>query len=320
MPLRKRRLFSFENMTLVFAMISIGLNIIFAIVKIVFSFIISNYFFLISGIFTACLILAKFVCVKGIKENNKKFKTKNLIISIIVLLAGIIYIVYSLRLILYKDYNLYNYPMYMGILISLISFIEVGLAISGLIQVKKYDHFYRDIKIIAFISSLTALVLSMSAILSFTTDIKETKIYVGYFGVVVGGITSLLALLIYFIPRYSIYDREHNVFKIVDKEKSKKYFYDTNILEIPLSQSILFKRYVYRGYLKEDILDGHIEIIGGLFNKLNVFFKILFIIFYPIIFIPHMFLYMLYILRTYNIPKRLEVIMNKNGLEKIENI
>ena len=121
MPLRKRRLFSFENMTLVFAMISIGLNIIFAIVKIVFSFIISNYFFLISGIFTACLILAKFVCVKGIKENNKKFKTKNLIISIIVLLAGIIYIVYSLRLILYKDYNLYNYPMYMGILISLIA-------------------------------------------------------------------------------------------------------------------------------------------------------------------------------------------------------
>ena len=205
----------------------------------------------------------------------------------------------------------------MGIIIALISFIEVGLAISGLIQVKKYDHFYRDLKMIAFISSLTALVLTMSAILSFTTNIEETKKYVGLFGVVVGGITSLFALLIFFIPRYSIYDREHNTFKIVDQEKAKIYFTDTNILEIPLSQSVLFKRYVYRGYLKEDILDGYIEILGGLFNRLNIYLKIIFIILYPIIFIPHMFLFALYIIRTYNIPKRLEVLMNKNGLEKI---
>ena len=316
---KKKNFFEFESMTIFFSKVSIVSNLFFAAIKIIFAFIVTNYFILISGVFNVLIFIATLICLKGIKEHNNKFKTRNLLVAIIVFLAGIMYILYSLRLIIYNNYIPYNFPIFMTIVIVPISFIEVILAIIGLINVKNHDHFYRNIKMVKFVTSLTAIVLAMGALLTIHSDINQTKIYIGIFGLVVGAITWLMSLLILFIPKYSIYDREHNVFVIEDLEKSKIYFSYTNILEIPLSESVIFKRYVYRAYLKEDIVDGHIEIIGGLFSKIDISLKILIIIFYPIIFIPHLFFYILYVTRTFNIPKRLEQIMKKNGFKKIDN-
>ena len=310
----------YEKRIKLFALLSLFTNIIMCIAKFIAAAIFKNYFLLVAGMFNIFVFLAKGECLLGLKYNTKSFKFRNTFIFIFVLTAGIVYTIYSARLIIYEDYVTYNFSMELGILIALVSFIELGVSINGLIKVKKYGHFYRDIKIINFITALTALVLTEAAITSFVnTGIHNTKQNNGIFGMIVGIFTIIMSIYIYFAPVISIIDREHNRYKIVDENKAKVYFNESNILELPLSFTKIFKKYVYIAYLKDNIADGHIELKKDLFQRSNIEIKILLIIFFPLYMIPFFFFHFLYFLRTMNIPKKLDKLMEEHGFAKINN-
>ena len=311
---------TFEKRVKYFSLVSLVFTIIVAIAKFIAAFVFRNYFLGIAGLFSIFIFLSKGECLLGLFFKNRSFKFRNILIFLFLLIAGVIYTAYSFRLILYEDYVIYNYSMRLGLLISLVSFIEITFAIIGLFRVKKYGHYYRDIKIISFITALTALVLTEAAILSFTmTDIEKIKLNNGIFGVVVGIITIILSIFIFFAPKISIIDREHNMYKVVDEEKSKIYFDTNNLLELPLSFSHIFKRYVFKAYCKNGIVDGHISRTPDLFMKSNIYLKIFFIIFLPIYFIPLILLRLIYFFRTMNIPKKLDKKMEEHGFIKINN-
>ena len=311
---------NFEKRIKLFSVISLFSNLIICIIKFIGAFIFKNYFLAVAGFFNIFIILAKGECLLGLTTNKRSFKFRNIFIFIFVLTAGIVYTAYSSRLIIIEDYSMYQYTFGLALMIALISFIEVGLAIYGLFKVKKYGHFYRDIKIINFITALTALVLTEAAITSFANlKIENTKLNNGIFGMIVGIITIILAVYIFFAPTISIIDREHNRYKIVDMDKAKIYFNESNILELPLSFSTIFKRYVFIAYLRDDIVDGHITLTKSFFQKSNIYIKIIFIIFFPIIMIPLFVIKLIYFIKTINIPKKLDRIMETHGCVKIKN-
>ena len=279
-----------------------------------------NYFLVAAGLFNIFVFLSKGECLLGLTFNNRSFKFRNFLIFIFVLTAGIVYTVYSTRLIIYEDYNTYNFTINLGILIALVSFIELGVAIYGLIKVKKYGHFYRDIKIINFITALTALVLTFAAITSFyNAGIENIKLYNGIFGMIVGIFTIIMSIYIFFAPVISIIDREHNKYQIVDPIKTQIYFNESNILELPLSFTAIFKKYVFVAYLRDDIVDGHIELKNDLFQRSNINIKVLLILLSPLYIIPLLFLRFLYFIQTINIPKKLDILMEEHGFKKISN-
>ena len=310
----------YEKRTKLFALLSLFTNVFMCIAKIIAAFIFKNYFLFVAGTFNAFVFLAKGECLLGLKYKNRSFKFRNTLIFLFVLIAGVVYTIYSARLIIVEEYEMYNFSMKLGILIALVSFIELGVAIYGLIKVTKYGHFYRDIKIINFITALTALVLTEAAITTFAnTGIFNVKQNNGIFGMLVGIFTIIMSIFIFFAPVISIIDREHNKYEIVDYEKSRIYFNDSNILELPLSFSYIFRRYVFKAYLKDGIVEGHIELTNNLFQKSNLYIKVLLIIFFPIYMIPLLFLRIIYFFGTINIPKKLDKLMVGHGFKKIDN-
>lgn len=311
---------SFEKRVKIFSIISLFSNVIICIAKFIAAAIFNNYFLIVAGFFNIFIFLSKGECLLGLMNNNRSFKFRNTLIFLFVLTAGIVYTVYSARLVIYNDYATYNFSMELGILIALVSFIELIVAIYGLFRVKKYGHFYRDIKIINFITALTAIVLTEAAITSFANaGIENTKQNNGIFGMIVGIFTIVMSIYIFFAPVISVIDREHRCYKVVDEEKTKIYFNESNILELPLSFTKIFNKYVFKAYLKNGKVDGHIELTSGFFKRSNIYVKVFLIIFFPIYMIPLAFARLFYFFRTINIPKKLDKIMEAHGFEKISN-
>ena len=171
-----------------------------------------------------------------------------------------------------------------------------------------------------FLFVFTALVLTFAAITSFyNAGIENIKLYNGIFGMIVGIFTIIMSIYIFFAPVISIIDREHNKYQIVDPIKTQIYFNESNILELPLSFTAIFKKYVFVAYLRDDIVDGHIELKNDLFQRSNINIKVLLILLSPLYIIPLLFLRFLYFIQTINIPKKLDILMEEHGFKKISN-
>ena len=307
----------FTKRTKIFAFISLFINLFLGIGKFVGAFLFHNYFLFAAALFNIFILLSKGECLLGLVSKRRSFKIRNFLIFIFVLTAGIIYLVYSLRLVIHEDYKTYKFTTDLAVLIVIVSFVELIVATVGLFRVTKYGHFYRDIKIINFISALTAIVLGEAAFASFATGTRITQLNNGIFGMIVGIITIILSIYIFFAPVLSIIDREHNVYKMIDKDKAKIYFNESNILELPLSFSTIFRRYIFIAYLKDGIVDGHIQLTKNIYQRANPYVKIILIIFLPIYILPIIILRIVYLFRTINIPKKLDKTMVAHGFIKI---
>lgn len=79
--------------------------------------------------------LAKLVCYIGLMNSDIDFKKRNLIVSILVFASGLEYFIYMLNVYL-GNFNLSSYETSIALIIALVSFIEIGVAISGLIRLK----------------------------------------------------------------------------------------------------------------------------------------------------------------------------------------
>lgn len=273
----------------------------------------NDYILAVIGIYNLLLLLAKLQCVLGIRKKGT-FSSRNTAVAILLFLAGLLYLLYSIRMILF-DVKSPEYSMFISIMIAFVSFVELGVAIFGLVQTKQKGHFYRDIKIINMVSALTAIMTTQIALLA-ASESTMGATYNGYTGMGIGIATVLLAIYIYFAPTISLVDREHNRFLLCRAEQNREIDMQEKTVKISLCKSRFYGGYYYEAEITENVVDGYIKKAPGFFGKLHLFWKILLLVLSEILIFVWLAGYFVFFCRSANMPRRLEAFMQQNGFEK----
>lgn len=317
---------SFEEKIEFSSFISILSNFIFAIGKILITIYTKSIFFLISGTINLCMGLAKRECYLGIKKpNTLPFKKRNRLVSLLVMIAGLMYILYMGRLLIF-DVKTTNYTMLMGITIAAVSFVEMGFSITGLIKVKTSGNFYRNIKIINLVSGFNAMVSTQIAILSFTGS-TNTNLANGLFGIGVGFLTIILGIFILILPTISMNERTHNEYQfIITKEKTIEklnqqttYQVKTNNdeLKIIFSENKIFGTYYYDAKIENDKIIGDLKHENHFFKELHIIWKITIIILSEILIFAWFVGKLINFFKNANLPEKLNQMMLNADTKKI---
>lgn len=308
--IKKYNNLSFEEKTIFSAKFSLIFNSLLAIGKFILSFF-KGVFFFVSGILNILIMISKLECYLGIKNNNKDdFKHHNYMIGLFVILAGVQYAIYMGRMI-YSDVEVMEYGMRLGTIIAFISFVEMGIAIRGLFKSYGKGHYYRNLKLINFCSALTAIVLTEIAITSFAAE-SDMRFVNGIFGLFVGGIICLIGIFILIIPRFSIVDKEHNIYQAKHKP------IDDEGIKIQLTDSKIYGNYYYIGKKEGKIIDGHIIQEKSPIRKWNIYIKILIIVLSEILIFPYAVGALINYFKGNKIVKKLDKEMLNRGYEKVD--
>lgn len=308
--IKKYNNLTFEEKTVFSAKFSLIFNSLLAIGKFVLA-IFKGVFFFVSGVLNILIMISKLECYIGIKEKQKNlFSNRNTMIGLFVILAGIQYAIYMGRMI-YSDVEVMEYGMRLGTTIALVSFVEMGIAIRGLFKSYGKGHYYRNLKLINLCSALTAIVLTEIAITSFAAE-GDMRIINGIFGLVVGGIICLIGIFILIAPKFSIIDKEHNVYHIK---------HNTNSIEevkIPLTNSKIYGNYYYIGKKIDQVIDGKIIQEKSPIRKWNIYLKILIIVLSEILIFPYAIGALINYFKGNKLVKKLDEKMFELGYEKVE--
>lgn len=307
--IKKYKELSFEEKTLFAALFSVFTNILLATGKILLSI---NYgvFFLVAGILNLLIMLAKLQCYIGVRKPHKlKFIYRNSLVALFVFLAGMQYAIYMARMV-FTDVKLIDYGGFLAVAIATVSFIEMGIAIKGLFSSIGTGHYYRNIKLINLCSALTAIVLTSVALTSFASQI-DTRIINGLFGMGVGLIIVLVSIYMFFAPKISIVDREHNVYRKIDGDKAQD-------IEIILTKSKFYSNFTYKGRANGNVVDGHIIKGESPIKKWNIYVIILVILLSEILIFPYAGGALWFHLSNYKLIANLDEEMKKLGYEKIK--
>lgn len=269
------------------------------------------------GIFGLILVSAKGQCLLGIKTDRRSFEYRNAAVAGRIFTAGVVYIIYmaiQLRYGLFTD----EYDMRGAIAMSTVAFVEMGVAVYGLVKTKRLGHLYRDIKIISTVSAMSAMLTAQIAIMSFTDSMHGNAARANCIsGINIGILTILLAVLVYFAPRISTVDRHHNVFALADADKNKAVDMTAANIELAVRKSRVYGDWVYRAKIQKSRVDGSLVKTDGLLRRLNVFEKVLFILLSEILIFVWLIGYAVYFIRTIDMPKKLNKLMTENGFERL---
>lgn len=311
--LQKYKEMTFEERTVFFTGVTLCVSAAATVGKFVLG-LFTDYILCVAALFNALLLFAKLECLLGIKNDKVSFEKRNLTISVLLFIAGLVYVVYMGGR-LFRSVDGERYTGVQSILTAFVGFVEMGLAILGLIQTKRKGHLYRDIKIINFASAMTAIMTAQIALLSAYSQYSDAPN--AYMGIGVGVITALLAVYVYFAPQISIIDREYNAFRLLDEEKNGLVDMSADETVIPLCESKIYGDYIYRAKVNGENVSGKIEKGEGFFNALPIFWKIILIILSEILIFVWLIGYVVFFCKTVNLPKQLEEKMIENGFEKI---
>ncbi len=273
----------------------------------------SDFILVVVGIFGVLLFAAKLQCILGAKKTMGNFKLRNALIALFLLSAGLIYIFYMGRLLFFDVAN-EEYGQFQAVATATISFFEMGLAIYGLVKTKNKGHYFRDIKIVNFVSGMTAIMTAQIALTSFTG--ANANFYSGLLGVGIGIVTILLAIYVYFTPRISIVDREHNVFLLKEPEENALVDMNGKTAEIVLCKSKIYSACVYRATITGTVVNGHIVKLKSGLRQINPFAKTVLIVLSEILVFAWLVGYAAYFFRALDLPGKLESMMAENGFEK----
>ena len=178
-------------------LITMIFNFVWATVKIVLGIVKLSGFLCISAVYTFCLGVSKHMFFKGRKQsktNEESNREYFLFIGIIITIASVCYLVYMIRLFFISSET--TYGMITAIAIAAMAFTELYFSIYGLIKARKQkDLLTEGLKAINLVSALSAIALTQTAILSFTTNGDMSK-YNGIMGTIVGAISLLLGIYI----------------------------------------------------------------------------------------------------------------------------
>lgn len=299
------RKMSFESRTAFTTRFSLLSNIFLAIAKWVLA-IFNGFFFFVAGSINIFIFIAKLFCYLQIKHDKKDNKIINNFIALSLMLAGILYSVYMGRLI-YSNASVMNYSIILGITVALVSFIELGLAIKGIIKGSRKSLFYRNIKLISLCQAATAIVLTEVAIMSFTTDYNSSRVTNGIFGIVDVIFIILISIIIFMSPKLSIIGKEKRCY--IEKNKSD----ETKSIEVLLLKSFWYGDYLYKGKLGNGKIEGTICKQKWKFNSLNIYIKILLLVLSEILIFVYFIGYIIYKIKEMFIINKLDTYMKDNG-------
>lgn len=112
--------------------------------------------------------------------------------------ASLCYALYAFRLLLYPEQPYYS--IYMGLPIAAFTFTEIGLNIRGiLIERRGGQLMFHAIKMVNLASSLSCLVLTQTALLSFTAADAEQNFSAanGTMGLLMGSVAALIGIFMF---------------------------------------------------------------------------------------------------------------------------
>lgn len=195
---REYRLGDFRTRTRITTLFSMLGNFALAAGKAVIGIFTVSLFMLVSAFYSALTGLAKQFYYRGAlicKEDIKKETVYYCFMAIFLLAASLVYSLYMVRLFFLSSGLVYG--KIAGITVAAVSFTELFMAVRGLVKSNKLnDMLVSGLKIVNLSVALTALVLTQSALLSFTSGVEIAYSYVtAAFGLCVGLVSSLLSVL-----------------------------------------------------------------------------------------------------------------------------
>lgn len=186
------------------AKISIFSNLIISFSKVIMGIFTSSIFLFVSAFYSIGCAISRITYLIGLSnaKNLKDEITYYFRISIILFVTSLTYIIYSIRLFITPTHT--SYPMVVGIALAAISTFEMYFAIRGLIKShKRKDLLLSGLKAISVATALLSIVLTQTAILSFTMPDTDCSLYNALIGIILGGICLLIS--IFMILRYKRY-------------------------------------------------------------------------------------------------------------------
>jgi len=170
-------------------------GIFIAIGKLIMGILSLSFFTCANAFYSFGMIGAKSIALTGIrKAQDKQGQYQYCFFSgVVLLVTSLLYIIYSIRLFFIPITSSYN--MYVAISIATVTFAEIGLNIRGVI-VTRHNHtlLIHAIKMINLSASLITLVLTQTALLSFTnieTNTLEISKGNGLIGILMGTVATI---------------------------------------------------------------------------------------------------------------------------------
>ena len=285
---------------------SLSLNLFIGIGKWILA-IFSGVVFFVSGVVNILMGVAKLISYIGLLNNDSDFKKRNFLVSFLVFLSGAEYFIYMLNVYL-GNFSLSAYEMPIALLIALVSFIEIGVAIYGLVKIRGRGHSFKNIKLINFVLALEAMVLTETAILSFTESVTFASS--SLFGLIIGIFVMVLSLFMFLSPFITIANQEQNDFLLIQKSKN-------NLIKeegsLTLAKSFIYGNYVYLYKFNGEVVSGNIIKEDGFWKKTHLLIKIILIVLSEILIFAWLIGRFIYFLRCMFLIKKLQKVMIENG-------
>lgn len=281
--LDKIKQITYEKKFIYLILFSTYSNLVVVLVKFILAYIFRNTgggFFLISGTVNICILLAKMLCNKSLKEPSK-FKIYNFFVGLLIIISGVEYSIYMGRLLMFDTMHI-DFPNWLSISWALIAFLEIIFGVRGLFVVRGKGHVFRNAQIINLGISLYAVVLAQVMILSALMDTKNANYYDAIIGITMGVINILLGIFIWFSPKVSLIDKLHNEYVPIGDGIEEE---NVNII---LVSSKIYGKIIYIAYNDGEKISG--DIVRE-FNKIKNFkwyFLIPFIMFIVVLIIPYL--------------------------------
>ena len=289
---------------------SLSLNLFIGIGKWILA-IFSGVVFFVSGVVNILMGVAKLISYIGLLNNDSDFKKRNFLVSFLVFLSGAEYFIYMLNVYL-GNFSLSAYEMPIALLIALVSFIEIGVAIYGLVKIRGRSHSFKNIKLINFVLALEAMVLTETAILSFTES-ETFTLSSSLFGLITGIFVMVLSLFMFLSPFITITNQEQNDFHLIEKSKN-------NLIKeegsLTLAKSFIYGNYVYIYKFNKfngEVVSGNIIKEDGFWKKTHLLIKIILIVLSEILIFVWLIGRFIYFLRCMFLIKKLQKVMIGNG-------
>lgn len=192
-----------NNRIIYFAKLSIPLNLLIAVGKILLGIFSLSFFLCINAFYNIGIAVAKYYAAKAHEESNldhsspdeisKKQYAAYHFVGNIVLASSMVYIIYCSKL-LFVTGNITRYPRYIAFIIAAVTFTEIAISLGGAVMARRNNEpVIEAIKLTNFSSSLISLSLTQTAIMSFSYK-GDPTFYNGLSGIIFGALAALIGL------------------------------------------------------------------------------------------------------------------------------
>lgn len=241
---------TYERMILI-AKLSVVLNAAMAIGKLALGIYSASLFMVVNALYSVGIGAAKMIAIKGYSLDERLSGTSDAAgmrkkeyrhyrwVGLILLCSSVAYAIYCTRL--FFGGSTMQYDMIVGIAIAAFTFLELGMAIHGVLTMRRNrEPIFEALKLITLASALITLVLTQAALTSFagvgeTGEAMDMSFFNGLSGLVFGGLAALIGL--YMVVRVRRADTNAHIASMRKKTSRilKKCGIDEGLLQIEIT-------------------------------------------------------------------------------------